>query len=154
MNNRIYQADQRLRQIREEHELTVKDVEKLSRCLAKKTQITDYFITAGCVSQVENNNSLPSIYELATLSFIYGLPLAEMFDIYGIEISSAEEGVLRLSSYFPFLKSQKSVVKMPPLVHKEGKLMRLWPSKQITRMKKALPKLRYKRHAKPAGSKS
>ena len=148
MNNGIYQAGQRLRQIREERGLTLNDIEKLSRCLAKKTQIMDYIITAGRVSQVENNNSLPSVYRLATLSFIYELPLAEMFDIYGIEISSAEEGVLRLSSYFPFLKSQKSVVKMPPLVHKEGKLMRLWPSKQIARMKKALPKLRYKRHTK------
>ena len=98
MNNGIYQAGQCLRQIREEHGLTLKDVEKLSRCLAKKTQIMDYLITAGCVSQVENSNSLPSPYKLATLSFIYKLPLTEMFRIYGIDIPTAEEPVPTLSS--------------------------------------------------------
>ncbi len=105
MNNRIYQAGQRLRQIREERGLTLKDVEEQSQRLAEKTQIMDYLITAGRVSRVENSNTLPSLYKLATLSFIYELPLAEMFDIYGIDIPTAEEPVLPLSSYFPFLKS-------------------------------------------------
>ena len=105
LNNGIYQTGQRLRQIREELGLTLKEVEKLSQCLAEKTQIMDYLITAGRVSQVEDNNCLPSVYELATLSFIYKLPLAEMFRIYGIDIPTAEEPVLPLSSYFPFLKS-------------------------------------------------
>ncbi len=105
MNNGIYQPGQRLRQIRQEHGLTLKEVEKLSRCLAKKTQIMDYLITAGCVSQVENSNSVPSVYKLATLSFIYKLTLTEMFHIYGFDIPTAEEPVLPLSSYFPFLKS-------------------------------------------------
>ncbi len=105
MNDRIYQAGQRLREIREEHGLTLKDVEEQSQRLAEKTQIMDYLITAGRVSQVENNNSLPSVYRLATLSFIYKLPLTEMFHIYGIDIPTAEEPLLMLSSYFPFLKS-------------------------------------------------
>ena len=148
MNNGFYQPGQRLRQIREEHGLTLKDVEELSRRLAEELQTMDYLITAGCVSQVEDNNSLPSFYKLATLSFIYKLPLTEMFHIYGIDIPTAEKPVLRMSSCFPFPKSYKSVVEMPPLVHKDGKLIRLWSTKQIARMKKALLKLRYKRHAK------
>ena len=148
MNNGIYQPGQRLRQIREEHGLTLKDVEEQSQRLAEEMQIMEYIITAGRLSQVENSNSVPSVYKLATLSFIYKLPLTEMFCIYGIDIPTAEEPVLALSSYFPFPKSYKSVVKMPPLVHKDGKLVRLWSTKQIARMKKALPKLRYKRHTK------
>ncbi len=93
MNNGIYQPGQRLRQIREEHGLALNDVEKLSRCLAEKTQVMDYLISAERVSQVENSNSVPSVYKLATLSFIYELPLAEMFRIYGIDIPTAEEPV-------------------------------------------------------------
>ena len=89
MNNGIYQAGQRLRQIREEHGLTLEDVEEQSRCLAEKTQIMDYLITAERVSQVENSNSVPSVYKLATLSFIYKLPLTEIFHIYGIDIPTA-----------------------------------------------------------------
>ncbi len=93
MNDRIYQAGQRLRQIREEHGLTLRDVEKLSGCIAEKMHIMDYLITAGRVSQVENSNSVPSVYKLASLSFIYKLPLTQMFLIYGIDIPTAEEPV-------------------------------------------------------------
>ncbi len=86
MNNGIYQAGQRLREIREGRGLTLRDVEKQTHRIAEKMQDMDYVITAGCVSQVEDNNCLPSVYELATLSFIYKLPPAEMFRIYGIDI--------------------------------------------------------------------
>ena len=98
MDNRIYQAGQRLRQIREEYRLTLRDVEEQSRHIAEKMQVMDYLITAGRLSQVENSNSLPSLYKLATLSFIYKLPLTEMFRIYGIDIPTAEDTVPTLSS--------------------------------------------------------
>ncbi len=75
MKDRIYQAGQRLRQIREEYGLTLRDVEEQSRRIAEEMQLFDYLITAGRLSQVENSNSLPSLYKLATLSFIYKLPL-------------------------------------------------------------------------------
>ena len=98
MNDRIYQAGQRLREIREEHGLTLKDVEEQSRRIAEEMQLFDYLITAGRPSQVENSNSLPSLYKLAILSFIYKLPLTEMFRIYGIDIPTAEEPFPTLSS--------------------------------------------------------
>ena len=97
-NNRIYQAGQRLRKIREEHGLTLRDVEEQGRRIAEEMQLFDYLITAGRLSQVENSNSLPSLYKLATLSFIYKLPLTEMFRIYGIDIPTVEEPVPTLSS--------------------------------------------------------
>ncbi len=93
MNNGIYQAGQRLRKIRQEHGLTLKDVEEQSRRIAEEMQVMGYLITAGRLSQVENSNSLPSLYKLATLSFIYKLPRTEMFRIYGIDIPTAEEPV-------------------------------------------------------------
>ena len=98
MNDRIYQAGLRLREIREEHGLTLKDVEQQSRRITEEMQLFDYLITAGRLSQVENSNSLPSLYKLATLSFIYKLPLTEMFRIYGSDIPTAEEPVPTLPS--------------------------------------------------------
>ncbi len=92
MNDRIYQAGQRLRQIREEHGLTLRDVEEQSRRIAEDLQVMDYLITAGRLSQVENINSLPGLYKLATLSFIYKMPLLELFRIYGVEIPAPTEG--------------------------------------------------------------
>ncbi len=50
MNNRIYQAGQRLRQIREKHGLTLRDVEEQSRRIAEEMQVMDYLITAGRLS--------------------------------------------------------------------------------------------------------
>ncbi len=66
MNNGIYQAGQRLRQIREEQGLTLRDVEEQSRRLAEEMHITDCLITAGRLSQVENSNSLPSLYKIVS----------------------------------------------------------------------------------------
>ena len=97
-NNRIYQAGQRLREIREKLGLTLRDVEEQSRRIVEEMQLFDYLITAGRLSIVENSNSLPSLYKLATLSFIYKLPLTEMFRIYGIDIPNAEEPVPTSSS--------------------------------------------------------
>ncbi len=97
MNDRIYQAGQRLREIREKFGLTLRDVEEQSRRIAEEMQLFDHLITAGRLSQVENSNSLPSLYKLATLSFIYKLPLTEMFRIYGIDIPTTEEPVPTLS---------------------------------------------------------
>ncbi len=98
MKDRIYQAGERLRQIREELGLTLRDVEEQSRRIVEEMQLFDYLITAGRLSQVENSNTLPSLYKLATLSFIYKLPLTEMFHIYGIDIPTAEKPVPTLSS--------------------------------------------------------
>ncbi len=98
MNDRIYQAGQRLREIREKLGLTLRDVEEQSRRITEEMQVMDYLITAGRLSQVENSNSLPSLYKLATLSFIYKLPLTEMFRIYGFDIPTAEDPVPTSSS--------------------------------------------------------
>ncbi len=107
INNGIYQPGQCLRQIREEHGLTLKDVEEQSQRLAEEMQIMDYLITAGRLSQVENSNSLPSLYKLATLSFIYKLPLTEMFRIYGIDIPTAEEPVPAAGPSTPFFNHKR-----------------------------------------------
>ncbi len=91
MNSADYlTAGRHLREIRESLGLTLKNVEEQSRRIVEIQQDSYYLITAGRLSQIENSNSLPSLYKLATLSFIYKLPLTEMFRIYGVEIQGAE----------------------------------------------------------------
>lgn len=97
MNNTDFPlAGRRLREIREGLGLTLKNVEEQSRRIVAAQQDSYYLITAGRLSQIENSNSLPSLYKLATLSIIYRLALTEMFRIYGVEVpeaSSVEEQV-------------------------------------------------------------
>lgn len=76
-----------LREIRERLGLTLRDVEEKSRRIAEERQDFYYVITAGRLSQIENSNSLPSVYKLASLSAIYKLPIAELFRIYGIDMT-------------------------------------------------------------------
>lgn len=82
-------AGRRLREIREGLGLTLKNVEEQSRRIVAAQEDFYYLITAGRLSQIENSNSLPGLYKLATLSIIYRLPLTEMFRIYGVEVPTA-----------------------------------------------------------------
>lgn len=77
---------QGLREIREKLGLTLKEVEEQSRRIAEERQDFYYLISAGRLSQLENSNSLPSLYKLASLSFIYKVPLTELFRIYGVDM--------------------------------------------------------------------
>jgi transcriptional regulator with XRE-family HTH domain len=83
------EAGRRLREIRESLGLTLKDVEERSRRIVEIQQDSYYLITAGRLSQLENSSSLPGLYKLATLGFIYKLSLSELFEIYGVEIPDA-----------------------------------------------------------------
>lgn len=81
-------AGQRLHELREKHGLTLRDVETHSRQIAETRRNGEYFFSAGRLSQVENSNSLPSVYKLASLSEIYRVSYAELLRVYGIELSS------------------------------------------------------------------
>ena len=83
---------QHLREIREKLNLTLRDVEAQSRRIAEGRQNTEYLFTAGRLSQVENSNSLPSLYKLASLCEIYQIPYPELLRFYGIETSDWPQG--------------------------------------------------------------
>ena len=82
----LYPTGQQLRALREEHHLTLKDVERRSRQIAQNRQNPEYLFTAGRLSQVENSSSLPSLYKLATLSQIYEVPYTELLQVFGIDL--------------------------------------------------------------------
>jgi len=82
----LYPTGQRLRALREEHHLTLKDVERRSRLIAESRRNPEYLFTAGRLSQVENSSSLPSLYKLASLSEIYEVPYAELLHVFGIDV--------------------------------------------------------------------
>lgn len=83
-------AGQQLREIRERLRLTLKDVEAQSRQIAQERRNAEYLFTAGRLSQVENSNSLPSLYKLASLSVIYDVPYTDLLRVYGIETEESQ----------------------------------------------------------------
>lgn len=74
-----------LREIREKLGLSLGDVEKESRRISETQKNPEYLFSAGRLCQVEQSNSLPSIYKFASLSVIYQTPFAELLRIYGID---------------------------------------------------------------------
>ncbi len=78
---------EQLREIREKRNLTMKDVEEQSRRIAEARRNIAYLITSGRLSQIENSNSLPSVYKFASLSEVYQVPYVELLRKYGIELT-------------------------------------------------------------------
>ncbi len=88
-------AGQKLRQIRERLNLTLRAVEEASLEIADAEGGSDYVVSTGRLNQIENDGSLPSIYKLYSLAVIYRLSIDEVLGFYGINLSKIEEHRLR-----------------------------------------------------------
>ena len=60
-----------LRELRNRLGVTTREVEELSRRLAERTGNEEYYISNAWLTQLENKDSVPSIYKLFSLSVIY-----------------------------------------------------------------------------------
>ena len=78
-------AGERLRQIRIERSLKLKDVERQSHQIAIEKGVPAYALTSGRLSQIENGDSIPGVFKIASLSLIYDIPYEDILQLYGIE---------------------------------------------------------------------
>jgi len=88
-------AGQKLRQIRERLNLTLRLVEEASLEIADAQGNSEYVVSTGRLNQIENDGSLPSIYKLYSISVIYHLTIDEALALYGIQIGKMEEHRLK-----------------------------------------------------------
>jgi transcriptional regulator with XRE-family HTH domain len=77
----------RLKKRREELNLKFRDVEEASQQIAARKQNDDYAIALSRLSDIENKDSIPSIYRLYSLCAIYRLDYLEVLDWYGVDVS-------------------------------------------------------------------
>jgi len=84
-------AGQRLRQMRERLNLTLRAVEEASLEISDTERSSEYVVSTGRLNQIENDGSLPSIYKLYSLAVIYHLGVEEMLALYGINVGRMEE---------------------------------------------------------------
>ena len=82
-------AGRRLREIREQIGLTLRDVEIASTGLAEARGIEDFIVNPSRLSDIETKGVIPSIYRLYVLSVIYRTDFAEMLKLYGVDLHSA-----------------------------------------------------------------
>jgi transcriptional regulator with XRE-family HTH domain len=76
----------RLRQLREQLGLTVRDVEAASARLATKRGNRAYSIPLSRLSDIENKEVVPSIYRVYALAVVYRHDLREILSWYGIDV--------------------------------------------------------------------
>lgn len=88
-------AGQKLRQIRERLNLTLRAVEEASLEIADAERHSDYVVSIGRLNQIENDGSLPSIFKLYSLAVIYQMSLEEVVALYGINLRKMDEHRLK-----------------------------------------------------------
>ena len=80
-------AGKRLKEIRVRRQLSSRKVAELSRLVAAEQGHSDFAISHARLAQIENKGSVPSVFKLATLSTIYGIPINEILSNY-IELAA------------------------------------------------------------------
>lgn len=80
-------AGQRLRALREELGLTIRDVEAASSRIAAKHSSEDFSVSLSRLSDIETKGIVPNVYRLYSLSVIYRRDLREILAWYGIDVN-------------------------------------------------------------------
>jgi transcriptional regulator with XRE-family HTH domain len=84
----VVPAGKKLRELREQMGLTLRDVEVSSTSLAESRGIEEFVINPSRLSDIETKGVIPSIYRLYTLSVIYRADFTELLKLYGVDLSA------------------------------------------------------------------
>ncbi len=83
----VLSAGKKLRELREQMGLTLRDVELASTSLAESRGIEEFIINPSRLSDIETKGVIPSIYRLYVLSVIYRADFTELLKLYGVDLS-------------------------------------------------------------------
>src|SRR5579863_3693432 len=84
-------AGEQLRKLRTRRGVTTREVEEYSRTIADDHSNEEFYISNAWLTQIENKNSVPSIYKLFSLSVIYRIRFADLFRIFGVDLSASSK---------------------------------------------------------------
>jgi len=83
----VLSAGKKLRDLREQMGLTLRDVELSSTSLAESRGIEEFVINPSRLSDIETKGVIPSIYRLYVLSVIYRADFTELLRLYGVDLN-------------------------------------------------------------------
>lgn len=81
-------AGKKLRELREQLALTLRDVELASTALAESRGIEEFIINPSRLSDIETKGVIPSIYRLYVMSVIYRADFTELLKLFGVDLGS------------------------------------------------------------------
>jgi transcriptional regulator with XRE-family HTH domain len=97
-----------LRELRNRLGVTTREVEEFSRAIAEDQQNEEFYISNAWLTQLENKNSIPSIYKLYSLSVIYRTKFNELLTVFGIDLNASTRYQLALPLQNTHLTSLES----------------------------------------------
>lgn len=77
---------EQLKEIRSRLGLTTRDVAEFSQRIAEAEGHAEFHISNAWLTQVENSDSVPSIFKLYSLSAIYRIKFADLLLLYGVDL--------------------------------------------------------------------
>ncbi|MGH9737423.1 MAG: hypothetical protein ACRD4X_02410 [Candidatus Acidiferrales bacterium] len=89
-------AGEQLRELRNRLGVTTREVEEFSRAIAEDRNNEEFYISNAWLTQLENKNSIPSIYKLYSLSVIYRARFSDLLKIFGIDLNDTPRYQLAL----------------------------------------------------------
>ena len=75
-----------LKEVRSRLGITTREVEEFSRKVADQERNDEFYVSNAWLTQIENKDSVPSIYKLYSLSVIYRLKYTEVLKLYGVDL--------------------------------------------------------------------
>jgi transcriptional regulator with XRE-family HTH domain len=82
---------EQLKAIRTRLGITTRDVAELSQKLADSEGNSEYAISNAWLTQVENSDSVPSIYKLYALSAIYRMKFTDLLLLFGVDLQKLNQ---------------------------------------------------------------
>jgi len=79
-------AGERLKQARLQLNITTREVADLSQKIAESESNPEFLISNPWLTQVENSDSVPSIFKLYSLSSIYRIKFTDLLLLYGVDL--------------------------------------------------------------------
>ena len=82
---------QRLKSIRTRLGITTRDVSEMTEQIATRQHNPDYHISNAWLTQIENSDSVPSIFKLYSLSAVYRVKFTELLELFGVKLENLQE---------------------------------------------------------------
>jgi transcriptional regulator with XRE-family HTH domain len=99
---------EQLRELRNRLGVTTREVEEFSRTIAEDRHNEEFYISNAWLTQLENKNSIPSIYKLYSLSVIYRTKFQDLLEVFGIDLDASARYQLALPLQNTHLTSLES----------------------------------------------
>jgi len=80
---------EQLRTLRTRLAVTTREVSEYSRVIAQEHDNEEFYTSHAWLTQLENKDSIPSIYKLFSLSVIYRTKFTDLLAIFGIDLSAS-----------------------------------------------------------------